>query len=223
MMRITLGKGKRKTYFLSKEELWIFEQNTNPSLKITLLTPEDFSTSAWSGGSTTQLYISPAGASYAERNFEVRISTAKVEVEQSAFTYLPGVHRQLMILEGTITITHAARYSKSLTPYDVDTFSGDWSTTAVGTCTDFNVMTTGQHSSALYHLDVAPQGSHRFTPKPHCKTLCFYLTSDSLQLTVGKELYSLSSGYLLVMEEINASEILLNSHAGCALVVVEVY
>ena len=108
-------------------------------MKTTILTPQQFTTSEWSGGSTTQLYIFPATATYAARDFELRISTAKVEVAASTFTALPGVQRKLMILEGAITITHEGQYSKHLKPFEVDEFSGDWKTTAVGTCTDFNV------------------------------------------------------------------------------------
>ena len=52
-------------------------------MNITILSKSDYITSNWSGGSTTQLFISPATASYAERNFDFRISSAKVEVAAS--------------------------------------------------------------------------------------------------------------------------------------------
>src|SRR3989338_2528629 len=103
-------------------------------MNITLVTEQDYITSQWSGGSTTQLYISPANASYAECNFDFRISSAKIEVPESTFTVLPNVNRKLMVLEGEITLNHenpvntgpGGQYKKTLQKYEVDTFNGDW-------------------------------------------------------------------------------------------------
>lgn len=49
----------------------------------------EFNISRWSGGTTTELFIWPHGASYAERRFGIRISTATVDIAQSTFTKLP--------------------------------------------------------------------------------------------------------------------------------------
>ena len=57
------------------------------------LTPADFVTSTWSGGTTTQLAIAPEGAVYAERSFLWRVSSATVELETSDFTPLPDYNR----------------------------------------------------------------------------------------------------------------------------------
>lgn len=40
----------------------------------------EFNISRWSGGTTTELFIWPYGASYAERRFSIRISTATVDI-----------------------------------------------------------------------------------------------------------------------------------------------
>ena len=53
--------------------------------------------SRWSGGTTTQLAIWPEGAVYAERNFVWRVSSARVETQESEFTSLPGVARTIPI------------------------------------------------------------------------------------------------------------------------------
>ena len=142
-------------------------------MKITILTQHNFQTSKWSGGTTTQLYIYPAHSSYADKNFDLRISMAKVEVEESSFTSLPGVYRKLMILEGAITIHHEGQYSKQLKPFDVENFKGDWKTTSLGICTDFNVMTTGEKQSELYHLSMNGAKDFKFKPKLNCKDLFF--------------------------------------------------
>ena len=50
---------------------------------------KDMNTSYWSGGTTTEIFIMPEGASYKDRDFLFRISTARVEKPESDFTLLP--------------------------------------------------------------------------------------------------------------------------------------
>ena len=190
-------------------------------MKTKILTQKHFQTSQWSGGSTTQLYIFPSNATYAARNFELRISTAKVKVPESTFTALPDIYRKLMILEGAITITHEGHYSKHLKPFEVDKFSGDWKTTAKGTCTDFNVMTKGQLPSDLYHLAIAAGSSYSLKLKSECKNLFLYATSGTIHLQLMDENYILEIGNLMVIEDLSISSIVINSTDGFGLVVLE--
>lgn len=108
-------------------------------------------TSDWAGGTTTQLFIYPEGASYANRDFLFRISTATVETETSTFTSLPGFERILMILDGSMEICHKNHYSKHLYPFNTDIFNGDWETTAIGKVTDFNLMMASVVKGACNH------------------------------------------------------------------------
>ncbi|SRX75191.1 HutD/Ves family protein [Aequorivita antarctica] len=190
-------------------------------MKIAIRSQQHFSTSQWSGGSTTQLYIFPANATYAARNFEVRISTAKVAVAESTFTALPGVHRKLMILEGAITITHEGHYSKQLKPFEVEEFSGDWKTTAIGTCTDFNVMCTGQQQSDLYHIAMGAGSSFTLQPKEECKNVFLYATSGTIQLQLLDVDYILETGNLMIIEDGSVTSIAISSNNGFGLVVLE--
>lgn len=113
---------------------------------------EDFITTNWSGGSTTELYIYPEESKYADRNFDFRLSTATVEVEQSTFTPLPGISRTLMVLKGQMELRHENEHSKLLKPFDIDEFDGGWKTKSQGCCVDFNLMCRGNYSGGLYHL-----------------------------------------------------------------------
>lgn len=192
-------------------------------MKITILSPKHFQTSQWSGGSTTQLYIFPATATYAARNFELRISTAKVEVGNSTFTPLPGIHRTLMILEGEISITHEGQTSKHLKPFEVAHFSGDWKTTAKGTCTDFNVMTTGQQRSELYHIAMGAVSSYTLKPIGTCKNLFLYATAGTIHLQLMDANYILETGNLMVIEDLGVSSVGIKSAHDFGLVVVEIY
>ena len=104
---------------------------------------EELIINAWSGGTTTQLYIYPKESLYKNLDFSFRISTATIDVEESSFTTLPNVNRTLMILNGEITIQHQNKYSKQLKKFDTDTFNGEWQTSSIGKATDFNVMIRG--------------------------------------------------------------------------------
>ena len=60
--------------------------------------------STWKGGTTEQLCIVPESASLQERNFDLRISSATIDLERSEFSDFTGYRRYLMKLEGDITL-----------------------------------------------------------------------------------------------------------------------
>lgn len=188
-------------------------------MNITVLTNQDYKTSEWSGGSTTQLYISPANASYAERNFDFRISSAKVEVPESTFTALPGVNRKLMILEGEITLNHENEHSKTLQKFEVDTFNGDWKTTAIGTCTDFNLMTTGNQTGELNYLQLLANHYKKLIVEENYHTVCLYLHSGSIYVEINNKLYNLKKESLLVLSNINIFSFHLQAHKRSELII----
>lgn len=178
-----------------------------------------FINSLWSGGSTKQLYIFPAQASYAERNFEVRLSTAKVEVNKSTFTQLAGVNRKLMILDGEINICHQNQYSKQLKPFDVDSFKGDWKTTSIGTCTDFNVMTTGNRKSKLFSLQISANNHSPIKLDKEWKSMFIYIVTGSLEIEIAEKKHMLNQGNLLVISIIDKFLFPLYTNKKCQLVV----
>ncbi|MGQ1910914.1 HutD family protein [Marinifilum sp. RC60d5] len=121
-------------------------------MEYSILTPTIFKTINWAGGTSTQLFIFPENADYKLLNFDFRISTAKVEIEKSEFTPLPGVSRHLMILDGEIEVEHKEHYQKHLKQFDTDTFEGNWHTSSVGKCTDFNLMTRNNNCGEISSL-----------------------------------------------------------------------
>ena len=94
----------------------------------------------WAGGSTTELFITPASASNAERNFDVRISSATVDMEESVFSDFSGYERHITPLSGTMRLEHEGHHSVTLSPCAVDSFKGDWTTRSFGKCVDFNLI-----------------------------------------------------------------------------------
>lgn len=114
----------------------------------------------WSGGTTSELFIYPEGSEFKKGDYQLRLSIATVEVEESTFTSLPGVERTLMVLEGELRLKHEGEHEITLNPLQKDHFSGAWNTQSWGKVTDFNLMTKGNCKGELngYILE----GKHSF-------------------------------------------------------------
>ena len=93
-------------------------------MRIRLIRKGEQKEGVWAGGTTTQLAIGPEGADYAARRFDWRISTARVERDESDFTPLPGIRRILMVLEGSVYLTHDGVREIDLAPFEQDVFEG---------------------------------------------------------------------------------------------------
>ena len=83
------------------------------------LTPADYQISTWSGGQTTQLFLSPEGGSYPDRTFDFR--------------------RILMPLNASIRLTHHHK-EVVLNPFQSYFFDGGDPVSSQGTCQDFNLI-----------------------------------------------------------------------------------
>jgi uncharacterized protein len=123
-------------------------------MKIEIIRKDQFKTSRWSGGTTTQLLIYPESAQYQERNFLWRLSSARVEDEESVFTSLPGFARILMVIDGELRIEHEGKHSAYLKPLEQDAFMGDWNTRSFGIVTDFNLMMTKECSGRVDAISI---------------------------------------------------------------------
>lgn len=182
-----------------------------------IIKPEEYETGVWSGGTTTQLSIYPPGASYADRNFIFRLSSATVDTEQSEFTYLPDYDRWLMIFEGSARLVHSSEREVTINPYEYDAFDGGISTVSFGRVTDYNLMLRkgGTGSMKAIGLDenikeirIMPQGEYQsgfagiFLRGEYAQiTLC----GEPLKLENGCQLLVLFSGTETVSLDISGS------------------
>lgn len=108
-----------------------------------ILTERDFLISEWSGGTTTQLFIFPEGASLADRNFDWRISSAVIETEESEFTLFEGYERILIPLKGKLEMEHQTPNGvlyQYIDEFELARFNGEWPTKGKGKLTDFNLI-----------------------------------------------------------------------------------
>ena len=182
-----------------------------------IIKPEEYETGVWSGGTTTQLAIYPPGASYADRNFIFRLSSATVDTEQSEFTHLPDYDRWLMIFEGSARLVHSSEREVTINPYEYDAFDGGISTVSFGRVTDYNLMLRkgGTGSMKALGLDenikeirIMPQGEYQsgfagiFLRGEYAQiTLC----GEPLKLENGCQLLVLFSGTETVSLDISGS------------------
>lgn len=121
------------------------------------ITLEQALTTTWPGGTTSQLYIFPEDAQFSERNFDFRISSATIEVEESSFTPLPSYNRILAILEGNLTLHHIGKPSTQLAMYEHVFFHGSWETSSVGKVRDFNVIYNENYQADFQLITVETQ------------------------------------------------------------------
>lgn len=172
---------------------------------IKIIRKSELVTNHWSGGTTTQLMIYPEDASYSERNFKWRISSAKVMDEESLFTILPGISRAIMIIQGEIVLEHEGRGGVALKPFEEHRFMGDWKTKSFGKVTDFNLMMSRDCSGRLEAMLL--QGNKRadillkeniIENEKACKiTNAFYIVNGDVTMTIKGREYEINQGDLI--------------------------
>lgn len=171
--------------------------------KIDLVRKAQQHTAAWSGGTTTQIAIYPKQAEYSKRNFLWRLSTARVDLEESKFTSLPGISRILMVLAGEIRLEHQNHHTAKVTPYEQDQFSGDWSTRCFGKASDLNLMLRAgcKGNLTVLSLEVRQQIALEDSGKLNCAegTSVFYCVDGNCKMTIDKESYLLAAGDVLLI------------------------
>lgn len=145
---------------------------------IRVLNEKDYSQSTWSGGKTTQICLFPPQGRYEIGQFDFRLSSATVLLEESVFSSLPGYQRIIMSLDQTLTLTHKTRSGSDsrtvkLAPFETDYFDGDDETTSIGQCQDFNLIYTEQYEGAMQAIKLGekrPVSANQF--------YCLYFLTD---------------------------------------------
>ncbi len=103
----------------------------------------------WTGGTTTEIMILPQGASYEGRTFDVRISSATVDIAESDFTKLDGVHRTLMVLDGEMALYSDDKLLANLCPLEKAEFNGGDNIRCLGQGQDLNLMTKNGYKGSI--------------------------------------------------------------------------
>ncbi len=164
-----------------------------------IISKKSLKTITWQGGTTTELYIFPEESKYQERNFDFRISTAQVLLEESDFTSLPNIDRELMILDGSIEITHEHQYSKRLNKFNIDSFKGDWKTSSKGICTDFNIMSNGNYNCKIEVLN--SDSNQKIAQNNLNDFLILYAYKGEATIEIRSEIIQLEKGDIFVLKK----------------------
>jgi environmental stress-induced protein Ves len=191
-------------------------------MPVKILLAQNLVTNRWSGGTTTELFIYPPTAVYAQRNFDFRLSTATVEAEESEFTSLPGYARKLMVLAGQTTLHHENHHRITLQKFDVDTFNGSWKTTSVGKCTDFNVMTRGRFSANMKALSIPNNCQEEIILQQNCKWFFLYQLTGKTTVFADDLRFLMNAGDFGIIENPNQSVIKISAEENSEVVLVEV-
>jgi uncharacterized protein len=180
-------------------------------MEYNIITSEYFKPTRWSGGTSTELFIHPHTAEYLQRNFQFRLSTATVETDESDFTKLEGISRKLMVLEGKITLTHKDHYSRQLNKFDLDEFEGDWETSSIGKCTDFNLMTSGKTTGDLSVIVIEKDQFVNRSIKKICDWFLIYIHSGKVRIDLDNRIRTVNKGDLLILNNITTRDFKINS------------
>lgn len=181
--------------------------------QIKLIKKENLSTSKWSGGTTTQLYIYPENELYENRNFTFRISSAKVDLEESTFTKLPNIKRRIMILDGKLKLIHENHHSVTLEKFQQDTFYGHWNTKSYGKVTDFNLMLNENADGFIEHINLENEkiiNAYK-NDKYNNTTEVFYCVKGKINISINNEREELKAGDVAIIKNVHNLEIKLNN------------
>ena len=128
----------------------------------------------WSGGVTYELALWPREAAYSRRDFLWRVSTARVELEESDFTSLPQYRRCILTLDKVLKLSHDRGPVIRLEPFTPYEFEGGSATHAWGQVSDFNLML--RRDAAWGQLSVCtlqPGQWQSLSPRPNGCCLLF--------------------------------------------------
>ena len=123
-------------------------------MKRKIIKKEDFITTKWAGGETTQLAIYPEDSVFAKKDFLFRVSSATFTSSESTFSDFSGYQRYILPLEGKIKLYHKGLYNRDLDKYDVEYFDGSWDTFSENTldCRDYNFIVKGGSAAKMQVL-----------------------------------------------------------------------
>lgn len=175
-------------------------------MNIRLLSKNDIKASIWSGGLTYEYLIYPETASYADRDFTFRISSATIEQEPSAFTKFKGYHRYLVMLDNDLQI-EVNKERKVYEKYEIMEFNSDDEVTSYTKGIDFNWMVSDKISHHKLKIINSSQ---------NCNAQILILFSlDTTVIRINEKPYDLKPYDLLVIENPKKENIMLHFSHEC--------
>ncbi|RVU55110.1 HutD family protein [Anaerosphaera multitolerans] len=160
-----------------------------------IIKKEEFVTTDWSGGTTTEVYISPKGANVSERDFDYRVSTATCELDESVFSDYSGFVRFIAPVDANLNLKNGDE-EITLRPYEVYRFDGSDSVVGYSKVRDFNLIFKKGLSGKMYSTIVNGQARIENFSK---KMLIF--NNDS-EIEVNNKDFEIFSAIVLDIDEV---------------------
>lgn len=174
-------------------------------MKEKIIKKEDFITTKWEGGETTQLAIYPEDAIFSEKDFLWRISSASFTSLESKFSDFSGYQRYILPLEGKLNLYHDGLYNRELDKYQVDYFDGSWNTFSKNTsdCIDYNFIIKAGNQGKMQILKEGDE----YLFKGSAIVTVFSMDDFVLDINDENSKRNIEGGSLLVIETKNESKI----------------
>ena len=170
-------------------------------MKIEYYTKDNFHTSTWKGGKTTELFILPERASYKERNFIARLSSATIEISSSEFTMLNGIKRFITPITHPFLLESNIKKTFLLKPFEVYEFSGDEKTCSYGMSQDFNLMIDSKKADAW--MKAIKNKKEIVINVENISLLWFFVPASSLDLAINAYSKTMEPSSLLTLNDIS--------------------
>lgn len=174
---------------------------------------EDFITTNWSGGTTSQIFIDPADSSVADKSFNYRISSATCDLDQSDFTPYSDFERYITPLNGNLKLINNGNEIK-INPFEIYFFDGSDNVTSIGKVRDYNLIVRKGHKGLMYSKKLE-DSSYELKAKSN-KVIVFNYQAElfyeingeksvfdkfsALELTEGEKIVFSGKGKILVCE-----------------------
>lgn len=175
-------------------------------MNISLFPKKSSKASIWNGGLTYEYMIHPKTASYTDRDFVFRISSATIEEVPSVFTKFKGYYRYLVMLDNSLHI-EVNKEKKIYEKYEIMEFNSDDEVTSYTKGIDFNWMVS---EKILHHkLKIT-------TSNQNCNAQVLILFSlHTTVITINEKPYHLKPYDLLVIENQKKENIILHFSTEC--------
>ena len=170
-------------------------------MKIEYYTRDNFHTSTWKGGKTTELFILPERTSYKERNFIARLSSATIETSSSEFTMLNGIKRFITPITHPFLLESNIKKTFLLKPFEVYEFSGDEKTCSYGMSQDFNLMIDSK--KAVAWMKAIKNKKKIVINVENISLLWFFVPASSLDLAINAYSKTMEPSSLLTLNDIS--------------------
>lgn len=176
-------------------------------MTIKILTKNDYKTTKWSGGETTELVIYPEGSSLDNRDFIFRISSATCPDEESVFSDFSGYNRYITPIDKSFDLRHNGE-EKTLNPYEILYFDGSDDTASLSSARDFNLILKKGYTATVrtesisekIELNFAEGIKFIFIPEGNIK---IGLTDTTTDLQPFDTVYIESTGEKIYLESID--------------------